>query len=239
MQIKIIGVDDGTAEYHAATNLYDILNMELINIIGNIFIKPNLKVTGTNKQQLDLVVWGEFDGGYLTPYNLIVYPKDPKNDFNPIDNPIERRVNFKNIFLVIEVKGHTYSGIRTKGNELEVIYKDGGTALWHNASEQSQSQVYTVKKGIEDFFKRKNEIEVKCPFVLNLIWLTSINIAQVKSLNIPNALPANFDAKLLLQTIALCQPPVKIDKPILDFIRSNTDEKLLTKLLIDFFNYFD
>lgn len=236
MTITIIGTNDGTPEYFAAEKLKTILNSGLENINGKIFIKPNLKVTGTNKQQLDLVVWGEFDGGYETPYSLMVCPKTLENNNEPISNPIPRRVNFKNFFIVIEEKSHSYSGIMTKGNDLEVIYPDG---IWKSASKQSDGQVYSVKSGFEDFLKRKRITNINCPFVLNLIWLSQIKIDQVRDLNIPNILPANFDAKLFLQTIATCKPPNKIDKPFLNFISSNSDEFTTNKLLIEFFDYFD
>lgn len=213
MHIKLIGTNDGSQEYEAGKKLKEIFESGLSNIKGKVFIKPNLKVTGPNKQQLDLIVWGEFDGGYQTPYSLLVKPKDPRSNFNPIDSAIPRKVIFKNFFLVIEEKSHSYSGIRTIGNELEVLYIKHGMNEWHNASRQSADQTYTVKAGFNDFIRRQSSNGNKCPFVLNLIWLTGVNFEQTKGLNIYNILPANFDVKLFLQTIAACHPPIGEELP--------------------------
>ena len=239
MEIKILGTDDNSNEYQAAIKLKELLAPGFQLIKGKLFIKPNLKVPNTNTQQLDLVVWGEFENGFETPYNLYVRPKDPKNEFRSIEDEIPRKVKFENFFLVIEEKSHDYKGIRTQGDNLEVIYKNNKYFEWSNASTQSNNQPYTVKTGFEDFLKKKQIKDIECPFVQNLIWLTGVNLEQVRSLNIINILPSTFDAKYFLQTIAKCYPPVGITIPVLKALRNNADKIKTLTCITDYFNFFD
>lgn len=239
MIIQIFGNDDNSNEYQAAFKLKEMLEPGFQNLNGSLFIKPNLKVPNTNTQQLDLVVWGEFENGFETPYNLLVRPKDPNDNFKSIQDEIPRKVKFENFFLVIEEKSHDYSGIRTQGENLEVLYKNNKFSEWSNASTQSSNQTYTVKRGFEDFIKKKQIKDIECPFVLNLIWLTGVNFEQSKQLNIPNILPAIFDAKFFLQTIAKCNPPVGVTHPILRSLKKNADKTKTLACIADYFNHFD
>ena len=77
MEIRIIGSDDNSNEYQAAHRLKELLTPGLQQLKGQIYIKPNLKVPNTNTQQLDLVVWGEFENGFetLTYFNRIFLNK--------------------------------------------------------------------------------------------------------------------------------------------------------------------
>lgn len=239
MEIKIIGNEDDSNEYLAAIKLKELLTPGFQNLKGKLFIKPNLKVPNTNTQQLDLVIWGEFENGFETPYNIFVRPKDPKNYFKSIDVEIPRKVKFENFLLVVEEKSHDYSGIRTQGDSLEVIYQNKQFFEWSNATNQSNNQTYTVKTGFEDFLKKRQINDIECPFVLNLIWLTGVNLEQTKNLNIINILPAVFDTKYFLQTIAKCQPPVGIINPILRAIKSDEDKVKTSACITEYFNYFD
>jgi DNA replication protein DnaC len=239
MEIKIVGTDDNSNEFQAAYKLRELLNPGLQQLKGRIYIKPNLKVPNTNIQQLDLVVWGEFENGYETPYNLLVKPKDPKNSFRSIDNEIPRKVKFENFFLVIEEKSHDYNGIKTEGDNLFVLYQKEKFYDWSNASNQSNNQTYTVKKGFEDFLNKKHITDIECPFVQNLIWLTGVNYEQTKDLNIINILHSNFDAKHFLQTIARCNPPVGITNPISSALKSSADKIKTLAYIKEYFNFFD
>jgi hypothetical protein len=239
MEIKIIGREDDSNEYAQSIKLKELLTPGFQHLKGKIFIKPNLKVVGTNTQQLDIVIWGEFENGYETPYNLYVRPKDPSKNYQPIDTEIPRRIKFHNFFIVIEEKSHDYSGIRTQGDNLEVVYTDHRIRQWHNASEQSNSQTYTIKKGFEDFIRKNQISDVECPFVLNLIWLSQVNFEQTISLNISNILPSDFDAKFFLQTIARCQPPIGITNPSLNAIKRNANQGMTSESIAKYFNYFD
>ena len=98
MEIRILGTDDDSNEYAAANRLKELISPGLLHIKGKICIKPNLKVPNTNTQQLDLVIWGEFENGYETPYSINVRPKNPRNNFLPIENE-------GNVFLVSSGEG--------------------------------------------------------------------------------------------------------------------------------------
>jgi hypothetical protein len=98
MNIKVLGINDNSSEYKSALCLKDIFSESFKQLKGNIYIKPNLTLLGNNAEQLDLLVWGNFEGGYKTPYNLSVFPKDPNNNYQSISDKIQVKVSFDNFF---------------------------------------------------------------------------------------------------------------------------------------------
>jgi hypothetical protein len=239
MKIELIGINDFSSEYDAALTLKTIFENELSQLKGTIYIKPNLTLLGNNAEQLDLVVWGQFENGFTTPYNLNLKPKDPNNDFQQINDPISTKLKIQNFFLVIEVKDNLYNNIKKEGNDLFVQYfKDRYHFDWHNASEQSKKQVHTVRNGLFPFL-RKYKIEDKnCPQIANLIWLRNIKYPEVKNLEILNILPATFDTKQFLQIIANTNPPVGLKTPSINFIRGRIEENMISEVVKDFFESF-
>jgi hypothetical protein len=240
MEVKVIGIDDNSSEYRAAIDLKKLFKDNFSQLKGNIFIKPNLTLLGNNVEQLDIVIWGTFENDFKTPYRLQVNPKDPSKNFEPTIELINTNVNFKNLFLVIEVKDHSANKIKTEGSDVFVKYSKGRYNFeWHNASEQSKNQVHTVRNGISPFLK-KNNIENKyCPQVTNLIWLRQISLEDIIPLNIINLLPGKFDSQFFFQTIAKCNPPVGLKFPTIDFIRGNIESGLMTKIINSFFESFE
>lgn len=239
MKVELIGINDFSSEYNAGLALKILLDDELAQLTGNVYIKPNLTLIGNNSEQLDLVVWGNFENGYTTPYNLNLKPKDPKNNFQQINTTISTKLKIKNFFLVIEVKDNLNKNIKKEGNDLMVQYFKGRYHFdWHNASEQSKKQVHTVRNGLFPFLKKRKIEDKNCPQITNIIWLRNIKYPEVKNLEIPNILPATFDTKLFLQIIANTNPPVGLKTPSINFIRGGIDENVISEVVKDFFESF-
>jgi len=240
MKVDLLGINDNSSEFNAGIFLKKIFDDELSQLKGTIYIKPNLTFLGNNAEQLDLLVWGVFDTPFTTPYKLNCNPKDPDKNFEAISNSIETKVTFKNFFLVIEVKDHPNKKIKTIGNNLLVQYSKGNYIFeWHDASDQSKKQVYTVRNSLFPFLKRNKIEENYCPQILNLIWLRQVSIAEVENFEIQNILPSKFDSKLFFQKIAKSNPPVGLKAPIVNFLRGAIDQSVITNSIVLYFNFFE
>jgi hypothetical protein len=240
MKIKILGINDYSSEYKAAIDLKDILDNQLSQLKGEIYIKPNLTLLGNNAEQLDLLVWGEFENGFTTPYNLFCNLKDPNNNFELTSAKYNCKVSIKNFFLVIEVKDQSNSKIKTQGSDLFVQYsKERYVFEWSNASDQSKKQVHTVRNGLYPLLKKNNIDNKYCPQVSNFIWLRNVVQKDVQHLGLLNLLPSSFDSKYFFQIIAQTNPPVGLKSPTINFIRGKIENSIINKIIKEFFESFE
>jgi hypothetical protein len=118
---------------------------------------------GERRQDLDLVVLLD-----LTSDRAVFRPTTALKDTagNPFD---ANEVMIKTLALVIEVKGHTPENVRFEGPKVFVKYVRGGHAEWHDATQQSDEQVHSLRGYIE-----RNLGHNAVPWVDNLVWLRSV-----------------------------------------------------------------
>ena len=88
--------------------------------------------------------------------------------------PLSVQRGIKSICLALEIKAHGPESIKFEGNNCYVRYKN----KWHNASNQSEKQKYSIRDYID-----KNTENFQPPFVTNLIWL--VNVPSSALVDIP------------------------------------------------------
>ena len=110
---------------------------------------------------------------------------------------------------------------------------------WHNASEQSKSQVHSVRNGLLPYLRKLQIDDKNCPQVSNLIWLRNVKIENVQNLELINILPSTFNSQFFFQTLAQVNPPLGIKYPKVNFIRGKVESLLIDKLMKDFFESFE
>lgn len=108
---------------------------------------------------------------------MLLNLQSPKAIFRPTTaladkagNPVHAdEVTVESLCLVIEVKSHSPQNVRFSGAKVEVRYRNAAGDEWHDASEQSQRQIYSLKNAIEN---RLGPDAV--PFIVNLLWMRNV-----------------------------------------------------------------
>jgi hypothetical protein len=144
---------DVSKEAECASKLAEIFEYSLPrNLVGDIYIIPNMICPQARKKNLDLVVWVNME-------NEIEINIKSGVEGNTL--PINRLVKIKDALLIFEIKNHNeYSSIKIEHQKLYCVYPEG----FHNVTDQSDGQ----KTALFSFLKDKI---YSSPFVVNLIWL--------------------------------------------------------------------
>lgn len=179
--------DNASDEYDAACKLKDILKNTLPpSIEGEIAILSNVTLFGQKSKDFDIVMIGEFDN----------YSKNFRIKFDNFDKSVEN-VFVRSFITTIELKSQPADMVRLEGNDFYVKYKSG----WHNVTEQSESQKYSMLNYIEE------KIGVR-PFITNLIWFNNLLPEDIINLSgyedymfKTNCLPSIFSFDNLMQEL--------------------------------------
>lgn len=136
-------------EFESAMNLKTILEDDLCDIDGYIWLIPSVDIRpGTGYHDLDLLMIGYLDNFYIDILNY-------------------QDIEIKSFCVTIEIKSHDADGIYRDGQNLFVDYPDGP----HNVTLQSNNQNISFRK----FLSETLQMNLRIPFVTNIIWLTGIN----------------------------------------------------------------
>ena len=194
--IEVLGPQD-TNEFEAATALKNRIVASWPHVAddtdSNIYLIASVKCHGQLPRDIDILVLGEF----LSPPSY--------QQFLPVETAQGRPFHGVNTVLVdglcflIELKDHSPDAVRFIGAEgvrtVEVLYKEG----WKNVTEQAFKGQFSVRSVFVN--ARINPV----PFVSNLIWLRNVDESDVG--NIGNIIGANFPWELVLNKIAISNPP--------------------------------
>ncbi len=191
--VRIIGDNDGSDEYAAAERLKTIIETTVPNTaIGEIILFPNATLFGQAIKDVDIMMIGN-----MKNYKVAV-------SFDHDSSFSEEEVYLESFCTTIEVKSHSFSGVRREGTNIQVYYSNNG---WHNATKQSNGQ----KISAMNFFR--NALG-DAPYITNLIWLTEVTDQELNTLlsyrnnkMISNVLPASFSFDEVVQLLAYQKIP--------------------------------
>lgn len=211
--------DQETSEYKAACTLCNLIQQVWLSIADasehDIRIVAGAKCHGQKIKDIDLLLMASFGKGILySPFLSF-------NKYEQVQRPDS--VVVQSLFVSIELKGHSPNNVRFLGTNVDVRYKK----RWHDATEQSHEQVFSIKKFIE--FHR-----IKAPHITNLIWLRNVPNTELPS-RPHNVIGANANWELFLNVIGQMSPPRKragewvLSASNQDFIDLNSAVELFTK----------
>ncbi len=145
VNIYLHNIGEISDEFEAAKKLKDLLEINLDDCDGKIWLIPSVDVhPATGYHDLDLVMIG-----YLQDYYLDIADRDD--------------IEIKSFCTTIEIKTHKAEGINRDGTHLIVKYDDGD----HDVTKQSNGQKISLQK----FLQESLQYGKRVPFVTNLIWL--------------------------------------------------------------------
>jgi len=101
----------------------------------------------------------------------------------------------QSLCVAIEVKDHTEQAIRFVGTSVEVLYQE----KWHNASEQNEEQVFSVKQYLTHH-------GIPAPWVSSILWLRNISNSSLPR-RPHNIVGAQVTWDLLLNVIGQLHSP--------------------------------
>ncbi len=162
--IQVVGAED-TREYEAALALRRLILQEWPGIIDDpthqVHIIANAKCHGQQPRDIDVLLLAKFGPGFR--YR-------PFLSFTAADGQTHRPeyVYVDSLCLAIEVKDHQPKDVRFIGTAVEVRYHD----KWHNASEQSEKQIFSIK-GYVSYHA------IRPPWVTPLLWLRNVSNADL------------------------------------------------------------
>lgn len=142
------------------------------DINGHIGIAYGLTLSGQDPRDIDILLFGQLENYTLPNY----YTRDPQYP--------KQNLKIDNFCIAIELKEHTYSGIRLNATHVEVKYNE----KWKDATEQNEKQRYSCKNYLE------KELGYNV-YTTNLLWLKGLTREQFNSMtgnNSIGALPAEF-----------------------------------------------
>lgn len=184
-----------TDEYKSALFIKEYFSNTLPKeAIGKITILTSITLFGQKVKDLDIVILG-----MLNNCSIDVMFAD--------DNQAEAMHSVKvyNFCAVLEVKSHSFEGVKREGTEIYVRYGSD----WHSATYQSNQQIHALKNYFES---RMHE----APYINNFIWLKSMTKLEVKELLDDNGLvvksnllPSEFSFSDFIQRICDSFPPYK------------------------------
>lgn len=133
---------------------------------GEILIVSNVTLFGQETKDIDLIVIGK-----LQNFKLQITANAKNKNFEVL--PSEKRETFINNFCwIIEVKDHSFAGVKQDGLNLLVKYND----KWSDATNQSEKQKYALVNYL-------NENLGFSPTICNFIWLRNISNNELVQLN--------------------------------------------------------
>lgn len=189
--IHVVG-PESTAEYGAAVDLRKLMVQRWPAIeedpAHQVWLIAGAKCHGQPLRDIDILLLATFGPGLK--YDTF-YPFTDK--YHQLQEPSD--VAVRSLCVAIELKDHSAGYVRFIGSRVQVRYKDG----WHEASEQSQRQVHSVK----DYLKAQ---DIPPPYVTSLLWLRNIPNTQLPPRPHP-ILGAQLTWDLILNVIGQNAPP--------------------------------
>jgi len=218
------------------------------HINGKISIQSCVQIFGADTRDFDIIVSGYFENLYQVNAQDIRYKfltKD-KKAWKSEYVKYSGDVRCKNFCFIIEVKSHEARALRLSDHyNLEVLMTSKrGKRYYHDATNQSEQQKWTLKNYLENkpirFIERngkpKNNIDVA-----NFIWLVNVNnedmkkfyhekVDRAKTQNFGNILPSDIKSfsNLFKASLALNLPTVWHNKkhtPTSSCVQANSTEE--------------
>lgn len=157
--IRLIGAEE-TREHEAALALQELIVNRWPTMQDSseheICIVAGAKCHGQRRRDIDILLLATFAPGVaFSPYLPIRVAGGQL-----LRVPL---VDISSLCLAIEVKDHDAEDVRFVGTDVYVKYGD----LYHNASEQNEEQIYSVKNYLEGQ-------GIRAPFVTGLVWLRNV-----------------------------------------------------------------
>jgi len=212
--IEVIG-HPGSSEYEAAVSIQQALLELWPNIdstppnIDHVKIGAGIKITGYPIADIDIVVCGVLSSGRTFIPSQILKDRRGKKH-------IKEAVTVKNFIAVIEVKDHDRRGIQIVGDSIKVFYSRGASRGWHNATEQNDKQVHSLRDYLDDKY-------------VDGLWVSrSLLMRGLAHLDLPCALPRSFTGEEFLTAIASL---AKLDESIEGLCFSSGDSQIVTRAL--------
>lgn len=242
--IKILGekitAGVGAEECSASENLKSIFEDYFIKhseINGTILIKPNFKAVGEDPEDIDIVVWCNFENFKYKTFSLHSYYDQESNRYLTSNQKTKNEVVFKSMLINIELKSHNNSGVTITNNDVLVDYKGKKSSAYN----QNNNQKYSLKNFIN---KSESKLRQTNIFITNLIWFPNYtgNLGWGQS-NLKNLiLGNNIDFKNFFD-IAFSKTPPKLSPKAKMYFQSAVDERNiegdLNALLENVFVYYD
>ena len=180
--IKLKFNSEASSESMAARQLKEQLEKDLSAssryASGEILIISNVTLFGQETKDIDIVMIGKIQ-------NFKQQISSAAKDRNQTQlDEVKREVYINSFCYVIEVKEHSYSGVKQDGLNLLVKYND----KWCDATTQSEKQKYALINYL-------NEHLGFTPNICNFIWLRNISFHELIQLNKnhkDNLLPKSF-----------------------------------------------
>lgn len=247
--IKILGKKItsgvGAEEYSAGENLKFIFEEYFIkhtDVDGTILIKPNFKAVGEDPEDIDLVLWFNFENfkyDTFSFYSFIDQEREKQDKVKYLTTKLKTKneVVFKSMLINIELKSHENSGVTITKNDVLVDYKGKKSSAYT----QNNDQKYSLKNFIN---KSESKLSQTNIYISNLIWLPNYkgSLGWGQS-NINNLLLGNnIDFKKFFD-VAFTKTPPKLSSKTKKFYQSSVDERNvdgdLNILLEHVFLYYD
>ena len=222
--VRIKCNNEGSSESMAANQLKKQLEKELSGTSqftkGEILIISNVTLFGQETKDIDIIMIG-----ILQNYKLKVNStaKDRKNALLP---EAMRDIFINSFCYVIEVKDHSYSGVKQDGLNLLVKYNQ----KWSDATSQSEKQKYAQIYYLQEHLGFS-------PAICNFIWLKNISSKELLQLNQnhkDNLLPSSFSLIDIITKSTFQSTPFKPDNQTYCIIncvtKDNSDLFNLNKL---------
>lgn len=145
VEVYLHNIGDCSDEFEAAKNLKYLLENNLDDCDGKIWLIPSVDVhPATGYHDLDLVMMG-----FIQDYYLDIADK--------------KDIEIRSFCTTIEIKTHKAEGIYSSGTHLIVKYQ----LEEHDVTKQSNGQKISLQK----FLQESLQYGKRVPFVTNLIWL--------------------------------------------------------------------
>jgi hypothetical protein len=186
--IEVIG-HPGSSEYEAAVSISEAL----VNLWpgvdsspqakDHVIISAGVKISGYPVSDIDVVIVGVFNPGRTFTPTRIMKDRQGKKY-------IKKPVTVRNFIAAIEVKDHDQRSIKIIGDAVEVYYSRGASTGWHNATEQNDKQLHSLRYYFRDKY-------VDGPWVYR-----SLLMRGLSHIDMPGALPRSFTGEEFLTSIA-------------------------------------
>jgi hypothetical protein len=205
VHIKILGERVENEEFYAGEYLEQMFTKHFSNkteVNGTILIKPNFRAPGEKREDIDIVVWMNFEN---LREKFSTKNKFKENDKTVFSKNKQLSPVFLNSFLyAIEVKSHNKDGVLFSSTEAKVKYPDGHPS---SVTAQNEEQSYSLKNYISNNAKNLNG----SPYINRLIWFNSFDSQSNLPFgcNIVNVLFGDFSFKRLMETTFSQNPPYK------------------------------
>jgi hypothetical protein len=244
VEIKLLGnkIESGVGaeEYNSAVYLISIFENYFISqkdIDGTMLIKPNFKAVGEDPEDIDIVVWCNFENFKYDTFCYHSYFDEESNRYLNSKQKTKNEVVFKSMLINIELKSHNNSGVTITNNDVLVDYKGKKSSAYI----QNNNQKYSLKNFINKSERELNQTNI---FITNLIWFPnyvgSLGWGQSNLNNL--ILGNNIDFKKFID-IAFSKTPPKLSPKAKMCFQSAVDERNidgdLNALLENIFDYYD